>query len=84
MYLEGAGPLVVLDQAVLVQHVGCSVDQVHPAALQQGVRAAVVMGDSVQGGVTEHAHVQVGVAQPVHCVLMRRQGRSKTSTAARV
>lgn len=35
--LEAASPLVIFDEAVLVQHVGCCVHQIHPASLQQGV-----------------------------------------------
>lgn len=70
MNLEAARPLVVFDEIVLVQDVGRCVHQVNPAPLQQGVRAAVVVGDAVQGGVAEHAHVQVGVAEPVDGVLV--------------
>lgn len=69
MNLEAARPLVVFDEIVLVQDVGRCVHQVNSAPLQQGVRAAVVVGDAVQGGVAEHAHVQVGVAEPVDGVL---------------
>lgn len=75
--LEAARPLVVFDEAVLVQDVGRCVHQVHPAPLQQGVRAAVVVGDAVQGGVAEHAHVQVGVAEPVDGVLASARQRYK-------
>lgn len=30
------------------------------------------MGDSIQCGVAEHAHIQVGVAEPVHSVLKQQ------------
>lgn len=73
MYLEAARPLVVFNEAVLVEDVGRRVHQVHPAPLQQRVRAAVVVGDAVQGGVAEHAHVQVGVAEPVDSILVSRE-----------
>lgn len=46
--------------------------QVRPASLQQRVCAAVVVGHSVQGVVAEHAHIQVGVAEPVDCVLKKQ------------
>lgn len=75
-YLEAAGPLVIFDQAVFVQNVGCCVHQIHPASLQQRVCGAVVMGDSIQSGVAEHAYVQVGVAQPVHSVLTHKGMRN--------
>lgn len=70
--LEAASPLVIFDQAVFVQDVGCRVHQVHPAPLQQRVRTAVVMGHAVQGRVAEHANVQVGVAEPVHSILEKK------------
>lgn len=67
--LEAAGPFVIFDEAVLVQHVGSCVHQIHPASLQQGVCTAVIVGDTIQGGVAEHAHIQVGIAKPVHSIL---------------
>lgn len=35
--LEAASPLVIFYKVVLIQHTGCSVHQIHPASLQQGV-----------------------------------------------
>lgn len=67
--LETASPLVIFYKVVLVQDTGCSVHQIHPASLQQGVCASVIMGDTIEGWVAEHPHIQVGVAKPVHSIL---------------
>lgn len=75
-YLEAACPLVVFDQAIFVQDIGCCVHQVHPAPLQQGVSHPVIMRNTVQRGVAEHPHIQVGVAEPVHCILQQMLTKS--------
>lgn len=69
MHLKAAGSFVVFNQVVLLQDSGGRVHKVHPAALQQRVRAAVVMGDTIQRGVPQHPHIQVRVSQPVHSIL---------------
>lgn len=69
-YLEAAGPLVIFDETVLVQDVGCCVHQVHPAPLQQGVCTPVVVRNTIQGGVAKHAHIEICVAKPVHSILI--------------
>lgn len=68
-HLEVACLLIILDQVVLIQHQGSSMHQVQPALVQQGVSLEVVMRDAIEGWGPEHSDIQVGIAQPVHCIL---------------
>jgi len=62
---EAASAAVVLDQAVLVEDGGGGMHEVHAALQQGGVLRELLRRDAVHGGVAQHAHVQVGVAQPL-------------------
>ncbi|KAF3851095.1 hypothetical protein F7725_012867 [Dissostichus mawsoni] len=49
---------IILQRFMVLSDVGCCVHQVNPAPLQQGVCTPVIVGDTVQGGVAEHTHIQ--------------------------
>ena len=68
-HLEVACLLVVLDQVVLIQHQGSGMNQIQSALVQQWVSLEVIVRDAIEGRGPEHSDVQVGVAQPVHCIL---------------
>lgn len=68
-HLEVACLLVILDQVVLIQHQGSSVNQIQSALVQQGVSLEVIVRDAIEGWGPEHSDVQIGIAQPVHRVL---------------
>mmetsp|Transcript_112262 Transcript_112262/g.317543 ORF Transcript_112262/g.317543 Transcript_112262/m.317543 type:complete len:283 (+) Transcript_112262:3048-3896(+) len=72
--LDLARALIVLDEVVLVQEHEATVDQVHAPLLQEPVLLGLVGRDAVEPRRPHHAHVEVGVAEPVHRVLARLDG----------
>ena len=68
-HLEVACLLVILDQIVLVQHQGSSMNQIQSALVQQWVSLEIIVRDAIQSWGSEHSDIQVGIAQPVHRIL---------------
>lgn len=74
-HLEVACLLVILDQIVLIQHQGSSMNQIQSALVQEGIPLEVIVRDAIKGWGSEHSDIQVGIAEPVHCILQEVRAR---------
>ena len=71
-HLEVACLLVILDQIVLIQHQGSSMNQIQSALVQQGISLEVIMRDAIEGWGSEHSDIQIGISKPVHRILQEK------------